>query len=76
MNQNNGIPIIPFFGNKKDNQLQELTTFQINLSEATDVRQNQKSVFGFERYLEYPDQDKLFNHIFNNITAANNSINS
>lgn len=41
----NGIPIIPFYSNKKDTELRELANFLIGLAEAEDVRPILKNTF-------------------------------
>lgn len=62
---NNGIPVIPFYNNKKDTELKELVTFLMGLIEVDDVRPVLKSKFKLETVSENSkNMNTLFNKLF------------
>jgi hypothetical protein len=48
----NGIPILPFYNSKTDNELKILVSYLTHLSQFEDLQEENGTVFGFEKLLE------------------------
>jgi len=59
----NGIPILPFFDNKKDNELMELADFLIYLNEFSDVRKGLDNHFKLNKLFLHRNPLEAFNAI-------------
>ena len=67
LNLENGIPIIPFYNNKKDVELLKLKEFLLTLKEVEDVRPHILNYFEWETFVKHGSQpDKLFKKLFQN----------
>lgn len=61
----NGIPIVPFYNNKKDCELRELTSFLLPLAEVDDVRPVLRDKFKNQFIMENSrNMNVLFQTIF------------
>lgn len=63
----NGIPIIPFYYNKKDQELRHLVTYLKSLVNVKDLREEIRQTFKFHRFTEFDSSDKLMEKI---VTSA------
>ena len=69
LNLENGIPIIPYYNNKKDIELLKLRDFLMNLKEVEDVRPYILNYFEWETFVRHGGQpDKLFKKLFENLS--------
>jgi len=59
----NGVPIIPFYENKTDQELRHLIPFLKRLSTMKDPREIIKKTFKFKSYSLYNSQDEVMNNI-------------
>jgi Dullard-like phosphatase family protein len=67
LNLENGIPIIPFYNNKKDIELLKLRDFLLTLKEVEDVRPHVLNYFEWEQFVKHgAHPDKLFKKLFDN----------
>lgn len=55
----NGIPILPFYYNKKDQELQHLMGYLKYLANVKDVREINRQTFGLHLYMNYETPEKL-----------------
>ena len=63
----NGIPIIPFYENKTDQELKHLVSFLKPLANVRDIREVIKKTFKIQEYSRYSSQsDVLHNVVFQN----------
>lgn len=61
----NGVPITPFYRNKKDTELLSLEGFLMEeVLPAKDVRHLIKSYFQMGRYLEFTNADKMIQALY------------
>lgn len=60
----NGIPIIPFYFNKKDEELRSLVSYLKNLYYARDVREINRKTFKLSLYADIESQEELLSRIF------------
>lgn len=65
-NLDNAIPIIPFIDNVDDSELLDLQNFLVWLSDKSDVRTEQRNVFGFWKYLGCENIKEVFAKVFEN----------
>jgi len=49
----NGIPCIPFYENKQDRELKELTDFLLTLLNVPDIRPHLKEHFKFRKVIQH-----------------------
>ena len=63
-NLENGVPIIPYHGNKKDTQLLDQAKILIDLSTVDDVRTYLPEIFCLNKYLDHNNFDELCNDMF------------
>ena len=67
LNLENGIPIIPYYDNIKDNELVKLKDFLLQLKNVEDVRPFILKYFEWETFLKHgAEPEKLFKKLFNN----------
>ena len=59
----NGIPIIPYFDNKEDNELSDLLLYLKSLKEIPDVREYNRKVFEYDLFEKSDSREKLIEHI-------------
>lgn len=57
---NNGIPIVPFYDSKNDDQLLKLSKYLVELEKCDDVRVLNKEHFKFERIMKASSQNSAF----------------
>ena len=67
----NGIPVIPFYDNKDDRQLQALTSYLLTLQDQ-DVLATNKKHFKMHQYFTDSDHNKVIKKIF---PCRNNNLN-
>ena len=60
----NGIPIIPFYFNKKDNELKSLISYLKSIYHMEDVREANRKLFKLHLYADTESQEDLFARIF------------
>ena len=60
----NGIPCIPFYENKQDRELKELTDFLLTLLNVPDIRPHLKEHFKFRKVIEHMYPYEAINDIF------------
>lgn len=60
----NGVPIIPFYDNKKDNELINLKYFLRNLVD-NDIRQTNRDTFKFHLYTDFEPPEIILEKLFN-----------
>ncbi|KAL4496104.1 hypothetical protein ABPG72_015526 [Tetrahymena utriculariae] len=60
----NGIPIIPFYENKKDDELKSLTNYLKSLKDVKDVREINKQAFKLHLYSQFDTAQKVYEKIF------------
>lgn len=65
----NGIPILPFYDFKSDNELLTLTNYLKALSEVPDVREVNKNFFKFSQFEKYSEMQDLIEGEFKNKIA-------
>ena len=63
-NLENGIPIIPYYGNREDDELKELGMFLEWLSYQKDFRTTQRNYFVFHKYFGQKCIDTAFKNVF------------
>lgn len=68
-NLDNGIPIIPFYDNKDDNELNNLSMFLVWLNEQEDVQDVLRNIFFMKKYCLAESPIQLFNQIFKSRTT-------
>jgi len=59
----NGIPIIPFYDNKEDQELKHLIPYIMSLSNVKDCREVNKQTFKMQQYTMYDSLDKVLNKV-------------
>ncbi len=59
----NGVPILPFYNNKKDDELKDLVVYLKTLVKK-DIRETNRATFKMHLYSTYPTVDSLTQHIF------------
>ncbi len=64
LNLDNGIPIIPFFGNKEDIELLMLKSYLKYLKLFNDVRTGNRKFFKLYKYQKASDLKSLFKYLF------------
>lgn len=64
LNVQNGIPIIPFFDNKDDNELADLSQFLIDLTDVANIRKYIEDYFQSYKHLQCRTPDEAFDMIF------------
>ena len=60
----NGVPIIPFYENKNDQELKHLTTYLKMLSKEKNLREVNKRTFKLHLYTQYTSQEDVKNRVF------------
>ncbi|KAL4445469.1 hypothetical protein ABPG74_004543 [Tetrahymena malaccensis] len=60
----NGIPIVPFYDDKRDQELLELSHFLKHLAQVDDVRPVIKNSFKFKQYKNYQSPSELIREIY------------
>ncbi|KAL4491319.1 hypothetical protein ABPG72_021705 [Tetrahymena utriculariae] len=60
----NGIPIIPFYDDKRDQELLELSNYLKHLAQVDDVRPVIKNSFKFKQYKNYQSPSELIREIY------------
>ena len=63
----NGIPILPFYHNKDDNELLHLKSFLLKLHESNDVREKLKESLRLENFRKYSSPQDLIEGIYPDI---------
>lgn len=59
----NGIPIIPFYDNKEDQELKHLIPYLKSFLNAKDCREVNKQTFKLHQYTMYDSLDKVLNKV-------------
>jgi CTD small phosphatase-like protein 2 len=59
----NGIPIIPYYDNKNDQELRHLVPYLKFLSSVKDLREINKQTFKFHTYAMYESPDKVIDKV-------------
>ena len=67
----NGIPIVPFYYNKNDTELQSLTKFLKELYHQLDVREHNKKTFRLHHYVDIESQEELMHKVFSKDEESN-----
>ena len=60
----NGVPIIPYYDNKKDNELINLKYFLKNLVDK-DIRETNRNTFKFHLYTDFEPPEIILEKLFN-----------
>ena len=68
----NGIPIIPFYDNKEDDQLLKLKEYLIEINKHDDIRTVNKRHFRMYKYFDHTSPDSLVKVLFPNLNAGLN----
>ncbi|EGR33782.1 NLI interacting factor-like phosphatase family protein, putative [Ichthyophthirius multifiliis] len=61
---NNGIPVIPFYDNKNDNELKNLINFMKSIHQVKDFRDTLKKVLKINQFSEFQDPEMLLSTLF------------
>lgn len=61
----NGIPIIPFYNNKEDQELLSLIPYLKQFAYTKDMREMNKQTFKFHLYTQFGNSDKLLEKLLN-----------
>lgn len=59
----NGVPIIPYYNNKEDQELKNLVPFLKTLAEAEDLREVIRQTFKFHLYTQYDSSDMVLEKV-------------
>jgi CTD small phosphatase-like protein 2 len=68
---NNGLPIIPFYDNKKDTQMNELKEFLIKIAHKMNYNKIFKYMYSFQDYLNETKPHKLIDKMHVNYKSLN-----
>lgn len=60
----NGIPILPFYKDKNDNELKNLTNYLLILKDSNDIREINGEVFKMNKYCEFTDPFDLIKTLY------------
>ncbi len=62
----NGIPILPFYKDKNDYELKNLTNYLLILKEVADIREINSEIFKLNKYCEFNDPTDLLKSLYAN----------
>ena len=60
----NGVPILPFYNDKNDQELVKLKDYLINLKDCPDIRKKNKEYFNLDRYAEFKEPLELLSSLY------------
>ena len=66
----NGIPILPFYKEKNDCELRNLTNYLMLLKDVLDVREINNEIFKMNRYFEFNDPGDLIKTLYSDYLKA------
>ena len=66
----NGIPVLPFYKDKSDTELRNLTNYLLILKDVQDIREINSEVFKMNRYCEFNDPYELIKSLYTDYIKA------
>lgn len=64
MQLHNGIPILPYYRGKEDDQLKKLEKYLMSLKDVKDVRVRNKEHFSLNEYMKHDSYEKLVKNVY------------
>ena len=64
MQIHNGIPILPYYRGKEDDQLRKLERYLMCLKDIKDVRVKNKEYFSLNEYMKYDSYEKVVQNVY------------
>lgn len=66
---NNGLPILPFYYDKRDTELQDLTEFLKEIYQVPDIKEEIKKRFRMESWGKYETPQEVITRVFPDFTS-------